>query len=115
MMKNSICCRHENDDGKELYILCGFHSASRPSVMTYDALDVKPLFLYASGYCFLKPLKAYSVILKRLRIFILDDAQSLPSLTLLVDGLPPPRSAFDNKPDYSEFEEGEVDLGHVYM
>jgi len=45
--------------------------------MTYDALDAKPLFLYASGYCFLKPLKAYSVVLKRLRIFILDDAQGL--------------------------------------
>lgn len=45
--------------------------------MTYDALDAKPLFLYVSGYCFLKPLKAYSVILKTLRIFILDDPQGL--------------------------------------
>jgi len=45
--------------------------------MTYEALDVKPLFLYASGYCFRKPLKAYSVILQRLRIFILDYAQGL--------------------------------------
>jgi hypothetical protein len=45
--------------------------------MTYDALDAKPLFLYASGYCFLKPLKAYIVIFKGLRIFISDDAQGL--------------------------------------
>jgi hypothetical protein len=41
--------------------------------------------------------------------------KALPSFTLLVDGLSPRRSAFDNMPDHSEFEEGEVDLGQVFM
>jgi hypothetical protein len=40
--------------------------------------------------------------------------KALASFTLLVDGLSPRRSAFDNKPDRLEFVEGEVELEEVF-
>jgi hypothetical protein len=69
--------------------------------MTYDALDVKALFIYASYYL-LTRLKVYNIILKIFEFSFYTMLNAVPWNRLL-----------DNRTDLSEFLVGKVALGQI--